>query len=222
MAGYDSLILDHDGVLVSIVDSDTRIRTCCRRAADAFRDVGVVPDAETIEKLAFSVSPDELHSLSDRFDATPERLWRCRDDLLAAVLKDAARNGEKAPYPDVEVLSRLDVPLGIASNNQHRIVSFVVEEHGLDDHFETIHAREPTLDSLDEKKPSPTYLRRAKADLGVSNPLYVGDKEKDVVAGKRAGIDVAFLRRDHNADRSLAVEPTHEVSSLEAVAPMVD
>ena len=41
MAGYDSLILDHDGVLVSIVDSDTRIRTCCRRAADAFRDVGV-------------------------------------------------------------------------------------------------------------------------------------------------------------------------------------
>jgi hypothetical protein len=56
MAGYDSLILDHDGVLVSIVDSDTRIRTCCRRAADAFRDVGVVPDAETISSIRWTAS----------------------------------------------------------------------------------------------------------------------------------------------------------------------
>jgi phosphoglycolate phosphatase-like HAD superfamily hydrolase len=55
------------------------------------------------------------------------------------------------------------------------------------------------------------------ADLGIERPLYVGDSESDVEAARRAGVDVAFLRRTHNAERSLSVEPTYEVTSLHAV-----
>jgi phosphoglycolate phosphatase-like HAD superfamily hydrolase len=53
------------------------------------------------------------------------------------------------------------------------------------------------------------------SDLGVENALYIGDSETDLVAAHRAGIDSAFLRRDHVADVNLSTEPTIEVATLE-------
>jgi len=58
---------------------------------------------------------------------------------------------------------------------------------------EKIRAREPTRESLREKKPEPTYLEAAAADLDCLNPLYVGDSEIDIVAGQRAGFDTVSL-----------------------------
>jgi phosphoglycolate phosphatase-like HAD superfamily hydrolase len=107
------------------------------------------------------------------------------------------------------------------SNNQTRIVEFVLRTHGLRHHIETIRARAPTRESLHSKKPEPAYLEAAAADLSCSNPLYVGDSESDVVAGHRAGFDTVFLRRDHNADRQLAVEPLCEAQSLETVVELL-
>ena len=220
MTSYDGLILDYDGVVVNVVDRDTRVQACCRLALREFREHGIVPNRESIAKLAHSVSTEEVQSLSTHLDTTPETLWRCRDDILFSVMTDAARRGEKKPYPDTAALFELDVPLGIASNNQRRVVEFIVEEYGIAERFGTIHAREPVLESLKLKKPSPTLLERAQADLGVSNPLFVGDKQKDVIAARRAGMDVAYIRREHNGDRPLEYEPTYEVTTLEEVAAL--
>jgi len=219
---YDSLVLDHDGVIVDIMPRDERQQAFRQHARDVFTDNGIEPDGNMIDALEYSVSHDELHTLSEQLGTEPEQLWRARDDTLAAVLRDAARDGHKNPYPDVDALSDLTVPLGIVSNNQRRVVEFILEEHGLHTHFGVIHARPPRLDSLQEKKPRPTYLERAIDDLGVSNPLYVGDKVTDVQAGQRAGLDVAFLRRGHNADRTIDVDPTHEVTGLDEVASLVE
>lgn len=218
MAGYDGLLLDHDGVVVDVLDG-TDVRRAARRAFEA---VGVQsPDDHHLDTVAFGPTYEELVSLSDRLGVDHERLWKHRDDNLAAALKAAARDGGKEPYPDADVLSGLDVPTGIVSNNQRRVVEFIAAEYGLREEFAAIRAREPHVGSLERKKPDPTFLREVIDELDVIDPLYVGDRESDVIAGDRAGVDTAFIRREHNAEVTLDREPTYEVDSLETVAELV-
>jgi len=67
----------------------------------------------------------------------------------------------------------------------------------------TVRARAPTVESLAERKPDPGLLEAAMADLGSSDPLFVGDSESDVRAAARAGVDVAYPG-GHTPDRSAA------------------
>jgi len=218
MADYDGLLLDHDGVLLTLTDRATLRET----ALAALRDAGVAdPTSADAETLSIRVAADELYELADRHAVAPERLWQCREDRIDELLREEITAGRKAPYDDVTALDDIGVSAGVVSNNQRRIVRHALDEHGLTDRFETVVAREPTIESLTEKKPEPTYLEAAMADIGVSNPLYVGDSESDVVAARRAGVDVAFLRRGHNAATSLDTRPTHEVESLQVIVDLL-
>jgi len=218
MAAYDSLLIDHDGVLVKF----TAREKLSWAARQAFREMGVEdPDDDAVETLAISVSPAELHTVSDRYDLDPEQLWQNRDRYISEALLESTRNGGKEPFDDVRALSALDVPIGIVSNNQQRIVEFVMDYHDLSERFETIHARNPTIESLDRKKPAPTYLQWAIEEMGITNPLYVGDKETDIMAGQRAKLDVALIRRSHNADTVFDHEPTYDVDSLDEVVTIL-
>jgi HAD superfamily hydrolase (TIGR01549 family) len=212
--GYDGLLLDHDGVIVTLAD-----RASLRRAAsDALADAGITdPDPADVDAISVGVDPADVRRLGRTYDVEPATLWRHRDDRIERLLRTATREGRKTPYDDVDGLTEVDLPLGVVSNNQTRIVEDVLAHHGLADVFGTVRAREPTLASLDRKKPAADFLTDAMADLGIERPLYVGDSESDVEAARRAGVDVAFLRRPHNAERSLSVEPTYEVESLRAV-----
>ncbi|WP_324665310.1 HAD family hydrolase [Haloarcula sediminis] len=218
MADYDGLLLDHDGVLLTLTD-----RVTLRDAAlGALRDAGIEspPEADA-DTLSIRVTTDDLSALADRHAVEPERLWRCREDRIAALLRMELDAGRKVPYDDVSALDGVAVPAGVVSNNQQRIVEAALDTHGLAARFETVVAREPTVESLAEKKPEPTYLETAMADIGCSNPLYVGDSESDVLAADRAGVDVAFLRRGHNADTTLDAAPTYDVGSLDAVVDLL-
>ncbi len=215
---YDGLLLDHDGVLVTLC-SQQLLRAA---AIAAFDDVGISnPSPTAVETITIRVSDDELCTVADRYGVDPDRLWQSREQRIEQTLREATRTGAKVPYDDVACLDRVTVPTGIASNNQTRIVEFVLQEHGLRQFVETIRARKPTRESLRKKKPNPAYLEAAAADLGCSNPLYVGDSESDVVAGQRAGFDTLFLRRDHNATRQLDAEPIAEIESLNAVLELL-
>ncbi len=218
MAGYDGLVLDHDGVIVTLCQ-----RSVLREAAAfAFADAGIGdPRPEDVDTLTIRVLEDELRRVANRYEIDPDELWRYREDRIDATLRAATEAGSKAPYDDVTAIEHVDVPIGIASNNQTRIVEFVLEHYGLRERIETVHARSPTRESLQVKKPEPTFLEAAAADLNATNPLYVGDSESDVVAGDRAGFDTVFLRRGHNADRRLEVEPTIELESLESVVELL-
>lgn len=221
MSEYDSLVLDFDGVLVTVLDREHRLAACWDVVVDGFSD-NVSLDRETVTTLSHSVSPETIQSMSQQLGVAPERLWGLRDDLLDTVLRDAAASGRKRPYPDVAALREFDVPLGIASNNQRRIVEYILTEYDLEAQFETVHAREPRLESLEYKKPEPTLLDRAREDLGGSNSLYVGDKQTDILAARRAGMDAAFIRREHNSDRALDPTPTYELRSLEDLVPLFE
>jgi phosphoglycolate phosphatase-like HAD superfamily hydrolase len=215
---YDGLLLDHDGVLVTLADA-TALERAARRA---LRDAGVAdPDPRAVERLRIRVAPSDLRAVSRRYDLDPDRLWRSRDDCVREALLAEVRSGSKVPYDDVDALGSVQEPLGVVSNNQTHIVETVLDRYGLAEQFGTVRARAPRPDSLDRKKPSPTFVEEAMVDLGVGNPLYVGDSESDVVAGQRAGLDVAFLRRVHNADTVLDHDPAYEVDGLDEVAAIV-
>ena len=216
---YDGLLLDHDGVIVTLCS-----RQVLRSAAiDAFADAGVSdPSPTDVDAITINVSETELRAAAERYSIDPDALWRYREDRIETTLRTETKAGRKVPYEDATCLERVTVPTGVVSNNQTRIVEFVLTEYGLRDYVKTVQARAPTRESLREKKPDPRYLEAAARELDCSNPVYVGDSESDIVAGKRAGFDTVFLRRDHNVTRQLSVEPTLELESLTAVVEILD
>jgi phosphoglycolate phosphatase len=216
---YDGLLLDHDGVITTLVEGES-LRGAARAA---FRDAGVSdPDESAVRALAIHVDNADLIEVSRQYDLDPDRLWGYRDERAYETLRDALDAGQKIPYDDTDALHDVERPMGIVSNNQTRLVERALSTHELLELFETVRARAPERESIERKKPRPTYLEAAMDDLGVESPLYVGDSESDVIAGQRAGVDTAFIRRGHNDERALGTSPTYEVDGLDDVVELLD
>jgi len=210
---YDAVVFDNDGVLVELTDRELLAEAV--QAAFAHFDVSV-DDATAREMVAADAPPDE--AFEREYGIDPAAFWERREAIASEFQREAIRAGEKALYDDVEVVSRLPHRTGVVSNNQHETIDFILDHHDIGRHFETAYGRVPTLAGANRKKPDPSYIEQALDDLDTRAALYVGDSEKDVVAAHRAGIDSAFLRRDHRADLDLSVEPTHEVADLYELA----
>ncbi len=218
---YDALLLDFDGVVVNVIPDAQRVPAFREKIAEQVAQHGNI-DEEVVTELAHSVSAERLEQLSERTGLEPETLWKARDDALAAVLDRAAVEGKKAPFEDVDALSTVTHPIGIVSNNQHRVVESISDQFDLTPQFETIRAREPHPNSLHDKKPEPTFLHDSARELGIESGLFVGDKESDIRAGQAAGMDTVLLRREHNADIPVEAEPTYEAASLIEVVSLLD
>ncbi|GGN21460.1 HAD family hydrolase [Halarchaeum nitratireducens] len=214
MTEYDAVVFDNDGVIVEPSDSDVLLDA----VVDAFAAFDVTVDPNEVEA---SIGDDPVpRELLQKHDLDPEAFWHQRE-LTASLFQQAhTRDGGKAVYEDVDALAALDVPLGLVSNNQHATVEFLLAHHGLD-YFETVYGRQPTLAGAARRKPEAHYLKNALADLGAATALYVGDSETDVIAAHRAGLDSAFLRREHVRDAALDVEPTYEFSDLRELVETV-
>ena len=214
---YDAVLFDHDGVLVTLTDQELHLRGARR----AFAAVGVEePDPADVEALSIGVTAPLLEEVCGRYGVEPGAFWAARDEHTAALQREAMRAGEKRPYDDTGALAGLGLPLGVVSSNQLATVEYAVERFDLPA-FRTVQAREPTVESLRRKKPEPFYLERALSALGAEGALFVGDSESDVVAARRAGIESAFLRREHVADATLSATPDHELASLSELRALV-
>jgi HAD superfamily hydrolase (TIGR01549 family) len=222
---YDAVVFDNDGVIVEPSETGDITDAVCQ----AFRDVGHEPDRPSVERaVSAGAGPRETvetvrengHRANDELDVDLDAFWRRREARAAERQKRLIENGGKKLYDDVAVLGNLEARLGMVSNNQAETVAFIVDHYGLE-FFEAVYGREPTVTGAERKKPDPCYLDRALSELGTRDALYVGDSEVDVRAARRAGVDSAFLRREHSADTDLAVEPTYEVPDLRALAEVV-
>jgi phosphoglycolate phosphatase len=211
---YDAVVFDNDGVIVEPTERARLVDA----VQQTFREFGHDPPRKVARRaVATAAGPQE--TVGDR-DVHPAAFWQRREAAAAEAQKAAVRAGEKRPYDDVEALSQIDARLGLVSNNQAETVAFLVDYYGFDQ-FETVYGREPSLAGARRRKPEPYYLEQALADLGARRALYVGDSQKDVRAAHRAGIDSAFLRREHRADADLDVEPTYDLQDLHALVETV-
>lgn len=214
MTRYDAVLFDNDGVLVEPPLYDSKVAA----VTDAFREMGVGDvDATHVDAIVSGVTIETVYEVCEIYDIDAEAFWDARERHDERVQRDDFREGTRRCYGDVTAFGELSQPCGVVSNNHHSTVEFVLEYFELDAFFETYHGREMAIESLDLKKPGTHYVGEAIADLGCESPLFVGDRELDVVAAHRAGLDSVFVRRPHTEEVALLTTPTYEVDDLHGV-----
>jgi HAD superfamily hydrolase (TIGR01549 family) len=165
--------------------------------------------------MTIGATPGSVGTVCQTYDLDPGSFWRTRDDVVSRAQQAEARAGRKTPYDDLGTLADLDVKMGIVSSNQQATVDFLVDHFDGFDRFGAAYGREPTIHSLQLRKPNPHYLEQALGDLDADSALFVGDNESDVKAAENAGVDSAFIRRPHRRNWDLNVWPTWEIEALD-------
>ncbi len=214
---YDAVVFDMDGVLVEPTSYDA-----ARRAIDrAFDEFGVEATEEDFDAM-FDVDQDTVEELCRRHGLDTREFWRVRETEINEAQTREFEDGGKNPYPDVDVVHRLDGHrLAVVSNNQQPTVEHVVEGLGFRSRFEDVRARGPKVEDLQRKKPSPHLLKQTLDTIDAASALYVGDREKDIVAASRAGVHSALVRRSHNSDLEPEKQPTYDLEGLEDLLDVV-
>ena len=109
----------------------------------------------------------------------------------------------------LEYIEKNNIKWGIVTNKHSKYVKKILEGFALSDRVKCL----VTGDMLQETKPNPEGLLLAANILNVNlnETIYVGDDERDIIAGKNAGMktvaaDFGFVNKDYdifswNADR---------------------
>lgn len=219
MTGYDTVLFDNDGVLVTPPADETQADAT--RAA--FDEMGVSDvDRQHIAAIVEGVTVDRLHEICTAYAFDAATFWEARERHDERSQLDAFRTGSRDCYEDITAIRELSQRCGVVSNNHHSTIEFILDWFDLRPLFDTYYGREKTIESLRRKKPNPHYLDRALADLTTESALYVGDSESDVVAAHRAGLDSVFVRRSHCEDVDLSVTPDYEATTLYEVRQIAD
>lgn len=220
---YDSVVFDLDGVLLLRHAQYPEVYEDAVR--EAFRAFDVDPSPTELEPFVggASKSLEGMQAVCERHGVDFEAFWPERERRSSALQRRMMERGERTLYDDHTILGTLAEThdLGLVSNNQQATVDFVVDHFGLREHFGAVYGRPPTLEGYLRTKPDPHYLEEALADLGTRSALYVGDSASDVLAAHRAGLDSAFVRRDHRLDYELPRAPTFEVERLTDLTALV-
>lgn len=216
-----ALLFDMDGVLIEGRGADDAVHEHARDDALAAFDVEV-PDRHR-PALATYEYEEAFVAACRAVGLDPVEFYAARERHSARRIVDRLRAGERGLYPDVDALDAVADRhrLGLVSNNYDPAVEFVVDHHGLDA-FSFARGRDTGVDGFRRRKPDPHYLLEGLDALDADAGYYVGDRQTDLLAAERAGLDGVFLRRDHNAEVSLGVEPTHEIDSLSELDDLFD
>lgn len=217
---YDAVVFDNDGVLTL----PTPVDVLRDATVEGFAAAGVEnPDPDLVDRLTLHVTPADLHAASDAYGVDPETLWYERDAAFSRAQVADLKAGRKPLYDDYDAVRALDANRGIVSTNQHRTIEAILDIHEIRADFEAHYGREMEPASLSKKKPNPHYLDSALVDLDVDpgNALFVGDSNSDVEAAKNAGVDAAFVWREHRADYDLTHDPDYELETLHDLEDVV-
>lgn len=121
----------------------------------------------TPQDAQFAAMRDEYLSLYDEVFTRQPRLFSGMEDVLASLVQH-------------------QIPWGIVTNKPRRFTQPLVASMGLDKHAACV----VSGDDAPQPKPSPATLLMACAQAGVqpAQCIYVGDAERDIQAGKAAGM----------------------------------
>jgi HAD superfamily hydrolase (TIGR01549 family) len=186
-----------------------------RAAERAVAETGVEPSERTMSLLKRHGYVTVARGCS-RLGVDPTEFWRLKEKHACEVCTERLKSGERGVYDDTEVIAEVadETPVGLVSNNRQDTVESVADVFDLP--FDVVRGREPTPKGFARRKPFPDMLVEAsrKVDTGSETPVYVGDRRKDVVAAKAAGMEPAYLRRPHNEDTQLPKGAAYELKGL--------
>ncbi|XVH30617.1 HAD family hydrolase [Haloferacaceae archaeon DSL9] len=219
-ADTTTLLFDMDGVILEGWGTDPAVHTAA--LDEALAAYGVDPSVEQYELLDRYEYTNDFETTCDALGLDAAEFYAARETNSATRAIDRLRAGTRGLYDDASALDALadQATLGLVSNNYHSTVSFVVEEYDLE-MFAFVRGRDESVEGFRRRKPDPHYLREGLTALGVDEGLYVGDRETDLLAAARAGLDSVYVRRDHNDRVEPSVEPTHEIERLDDLLELV-
>jgi HAD superfamily hydrolase (TIGR01549 family) len=173
------VIFDMDGALLRV---DVDLEEVRQRLAALFAPHGVSrpfrPILRTLREAARDARRPEL--LAQGLAILTD--WEVRG-AAAARARDGAADATTA-------LAQAGAALGIVTDVGRAAVVPALRAAGLDPvRFTAI----VTRDDVSEPKPDPAMVRRAAAELGGTPTWYVVDHQKDIDAGRAAGVRVAAL-----------------------------
>lgn len=214
------LLFDMDGVLIEGYGTPASIHSAA--LDDVLDEYGLSPERNLYRALDGHAYTDAFADACRELGVDPVNFYAARERRSAIRSIEHLKTGSRTLCPDVDALEALAERhnLALVSNNYDPTVAFVVDHFQLD-YFEFARGRDLGVEGFSRRKPDPYYLQEALDHLGVSDAIYVGDRETDVRAAARAGLDGIYLRRDHNADAELAVEPVAEIESLHQLSPLL-
>jgi HAD superfamily hydrolase (TIGR01549 family) len=212
---YDAVVFDLDGVLVRGRQSPAHVNQ--RAAEDTAAAFDHADDEALIETLASPDSTDAVRAACRDRDLPADEVWRTREERASHHEHEHLRTGGRERYPDTDALLDLAdrAALGVVSNNRHATVHFVCEHFEFGRPVRARYGRSPTLTGYDRMKPDTHYLDQALADLEPQAALYVGDRETDIHTAHSAGLDAAFLRREHNERVTPERRPEYTIEGLD-------
>lgn len=153
--------------------------------------------------------------ICDSHEIDSEIFWKDKEDKAGELEIEGIRNGERELLPGAqETLEELgdDYALGLVTNNTQGVADFVVDYFGFD--METQYGLENSIEGFTKRKPSPHYILEALNDLEASNAVYVGDKETDVMAANRAGIDSVYIGENPPEEADTHIENITELTEV--------
>lgn len=207
---YDGILFDKDGVLLnSCPDGFTWLDRIRVREA---RKRGYSIDIADAEQLVHSRSRQEV----DDFLRSKGMTWRdfiAIERTISDTKIEAVKNGRINLFPNaVEVLESISAPKALVSNSLKRTAEFVLDYYRIGRFFEDVET--PVLDQsgsfIEMKKPNTTMLENAVENLGLDNPVMIGDTSADVKAAEKMGIDSVLVDRHGTT----GVDPTYRVDRL--------
>ncbi|MDG5759970.1 HAD-IA family hydrolase [Natronococcus sp. A-GB1] len=208
----ETILLDMDGV---VLEGPGTPQPVYDRAADAAAaELGLEPTDRQRADLR-SHGYETVESTCSTLDADPREFWRRKEAAASRLAAERIRSGERGIYEDVAALESLAerASLALVSNNRHETARYVADF--LPVPFADARGRDPTPEGFERRKPDPHLLRETLEELGTEAGLYVGDRETDVVAAERVGLESAYLRRSHNANAALPEGATYELERLD-------
>ena len=103
----------------------------------------------------------------------------------------------------IDHLNDIQISWGIVTNKHSKYVNKILKGLSIDDKVACL----ITGDMVSEPKPNPEGLLEASKIAGInpSECIYVGDDERDIIAGRNAGMytvaaDFGFIHKDDSAD----------------------
>lgn len=162
-------------------------------------------------------------ALDDDLDAKVEAL---RDEFVRRYAAQICVDSAVYPGGDqlVEALKARGIRLGIVTNKPRFLTHKLSAELKLNQHFGSILSPE----DVSQSKPDPEALFLAAQQLGVNpaNCWYVGDHERDIEAGRRAGMTTVIARygyidADAGEDLRAQWQADHQVHSLTELSQLL-
>lgn len=216
----DAILFDLDGTLVDSVPdlaaaTDAMLIDMSRAAAgEALVREWVGNGAERLVKRALTGKMDGEPPATELEQALPLFMEHYQSHL----------QGQSRLYPGVKEsladLQERGLALGLVTNKPERFIAPLLEALGIAEVFAVVVGG----DTLADKKPHPAPLLHAARQLGVESAaaLMVGDSRNDVLAARRAGMQIVCVPYGYNHGEDIRLtEPDAVVEDLRELSGLL-